>query len=70
MHILESYTNEKCTGNILESLEPNHAGRIYPYVIDNQKLKNDYLYCGHDCSKCSKCEENYKDALINLEEMY
>lgn len=70
LHILESYINEKCTGNILEILEPNHAGRIYPYVIDNQKLKNDYLYCGYDCSKCSKCEENYKNALINLEEMY
>lgn len=70
VQILESYVNEKCTGNILEILEPNHAGRIYPYVIDNQKLKNDYLYCCHDCQKCGKCEENYKNALINLEEMY
>lgn len=70
IHILESYAGEKCTGNILEILEPNHAGRIYPYVIDNQKLKNDYLYCGHDCSKCGKCEENYQNALINLEELY
>ena len=69
IHILECYANEKCVGNILEILEPNHAGRIYPYVIDNQKLKNDYLYCNHNCRECDACRINYENALINLDKI-
>lgn len=67
--ILDNYINGKCVGNILEILEPNHAGRIYPYVIDNKKLDNGYLFCDKNCSYCNKCEKNYKNALIDLSEM-
>ncbi len=70
VHILKSYVNGKCIGNILELLEPNHAGRIYPYVIDNEKLRPDYLNCNKNCSSCGKCAENYKNALINVEQLY
>lgn len=70
MYILNSYVNEKCLGNVLEILEPNHAGRIYPYIIDNQKLKNEYLFCNHDCCGCGKCRQNYDNALMNLEKQY
>lgn len=70
MYILNSYVNERCLGNVLEILEPNHAGRIYPYIIDNQKLKNDYLFCNHDCCGCGKCRQNYDNALMNLEKQY
>lgn len=68
--ILKSYIGGRHSGNVLEILEPNHAGRIYPYVIDNRRLKNDYLYCDKNCSSCGKCEENYRNALINLEKLY
>lgn len=64
--ILKSYVNKKCSGNILEILEPNHASRIYPYVIDNTKLNNSYLFCDKNCSSCGKCRENFENALINL----
>ncbi len=64
--ILKSYINKKCSGNILELLEPNHAGRIYPYVIDNTKLNNGYLFCDKNCSSCGKCRENFENALIDL----
>ena len=70
VQILKSYIQGRHSGNILEILEPNHAGRIYPYVIDNGRLKNDYLYCDKNCSSCGKCEENYLNALINLEKLY
>ena len=66
VQILKSYVSGRCRGNILEILEPNHAGRIYPYVIDNDRLKNDYLYCVKNCDSCTKCEENYNNALVNL----
>lgn len=65
--ILKSYAAQNYSGNILELLEPNHAGRIYPYVLDNKRLKNDYLFCSHNCISCGKCEENFKNALLNLE---
>lgn len=64
--ILKSYINEKCCGNILELLEPNHAGRIYPLVIDNSKLNNSYLYCEKNCKSCTKCFENYQNAVLDL----
>ncbi len=70
LYILESYIKRKCAGNVLEILEPNHAGRVYPYVIDNQKLNNSYLYCTHNCLNCDKCKQNYENALVNLEQLY
>lgn len=70
LHILRSYLSGKCTGNILELLEPNHAGRIYPYVIDNQKLSNDWLFCSHNCESCTKCRDLYLGALVNLEDKF
>ncbi len=65
--ILKSYIAGKYVGNILEILEPNHAGRIYPYVIDNSRLKNSYLFCDKKCANCDKCIGNYNNALICLE---
>lgn len=67
--ILKSYINKKCSGNILEILEPNHAGRVYPFVIDNSKLNNSYLFCSKNCNSCSMCSENYNNALVDLSEM-
>ncbi len=63
---VESYIQGKYVGNILELLEPNHAGRIYPYVIDNGKLNNSFLYCDKNCADCSKCRDNYENALVDL----
>lgn len=70
VQILNSYISGKCRGNVLEILEPNHAGRIYPFVLDNDKLKSDRLFCDKDCKNCGKCEEEYKNALINIEKLY
>lgn len=64
--ILKSYIKGKYIGNILELLEPNHAGRIYPYLIENSKLNNSYLFCNKKCLTCDKCAENYKKALVEL----
>ena len=67
--ILKSYSREKYTGNILDILEPNHAGRIYPFVIENARMNNSYLFCNKKCSECIKCRENYENALVELSEM-
>lgn len=60
--ILESYIEKKkFIGSALSLLEPDHTGAIYPYFLENSKIKatvkeNKLIY------------ENIKDALIKLEE--
>lgn len=65
-YIIESYIRKKCVGNILRILEPNHSGRIYPYVLDNQKLDNSCIFCDKNCSSCSRCKEIFDRALTDL----
>lgn len=67
--ILRSYIDQKYSGNILELLEPNHSGRIYPYVLDNKKLGNSYLSCDKNCRECNKCREVFEKAFVKLEEV-
>ena len=64
--ILKSYIEGKYVGNILELLEPNHAGRVYPYLLENSNLNNSYLFCNKRCSTCNMCSNNYKNALVDL----
>lgn len=64
--ILRSYLAGHHSGNILELLEPNHAGRIFPYVIDNGSLTECRLFCDKKCSSCNKCEEEFNAAYIKL----
>ena len=54
---------KKFVGNTASLLEPNHAGTIYPYILDNtkiqSKIENDKLLY-----------ENAKQAFVKLEENY
>ncbi len=68
--ILKSYLRQRYSGNITELLEPNHSGAIYPYVIENSKLKNDFLFCDKNCFSCNRCSDIYNNALLNLEEIF
>lgn len=66
--VLKSYMEGRHIGNILELLEPNHSGRLYPYVIDNKKLTDRRLFCGKKCNECSICADELEDALVNIGE--
>lgn len=68
--IIESYAKGAYNGNITELLEPNHSGVLYPFVVDNRKLKNDFMFCDKNCSECGRCDEILNDALVNLEEIF
>ncbi len=65
--ILKSYISGHYSGNVLELLEPNHSADIYPYVLENKKISNSFLYCNKDCDNCGKCMENYINSLVRLE---
>lgn len=60
--ILDAYIkNNSFNGSVLSLLEPNHTGVIYPYILENSKIKSEM------------CDENLKyinieEALIKLEE--
>ena len=62
--VLRAYIEKKSyPGNMAELLEPNHAGTIYPYVLDNGKiervLENGKLIYQNADGAFVKLEENY-----------
>jgi hypothetical protein len=36
--ILTAYINRKHSGSVLDLLEPNHTGLIYPYLLENKNI--------------------------------
>lgn len=62
--ILRAYIErKKFVGNMASLLEPNHAGTIYPYVLENEKIKvkieNGKLIYSDAENAFVKLEENY-----------
>ena len=57
--VLRAYAEERFAGNLLELLEPNHAGVLYPRVIENRDLPEDFgavtSSCTHRCVDCGYC---------------
>ncbi|MBQ7369277.1 MAG: hypothetical protein IJW60_06185, partial [Clostridia bacterium] len=54
---------KKFVGNMASLLEPNHAGTIYPYVLENgkieRKIENGKLIYANGENAFVKLEENY-----------
>ena len=62
--VLRAYVERgKFVGNTASLLEPNHAGTIYPYVLDNgsieSKIENGKLIYLNAENAFKKLEENY-----------
>lgn len=63
VRILSAYIDKSCfTGNIASLLEPNHAGVLYPYILENSKIQ----------TKITNDTLEYKgdNAYIRLEDTY
>ena len=63
VRILQAYAAGHFRGNILELLEPNHAGLIHPYVLENSRIESRV-----EDGKLSYT--NLEEAMIDLEENY
>ena len=62
--VLRAYIEKKSyCGNMAELLEPNHAGTIYPYVLDNGRIE-----CAVEHGKI--IYQNAESAFVKLEENY
>ena len=62
--ILRAYIDRaKYVGNTADLLEPNHAGVIYPYILENHKIcvkyENEKLIYTNENNAFVKLEDNY-----------
>lgn len=68
--VLEAYLAGRFSGNLPELLEPNHAERFYPAVIENSRLPADFgrrvLHCRKNCAKCGYCAAALEQSLVQL----
>ena len=69
--IIEAYCSKKFGGNILDLTEPSHSGHLYPSIIDNSKIPQEYaqnrLNCTKNCEACGYCNLIQKNATITLD---
>jgi hypothetical protein len=65
--ILMSYINGTFNGNILDLLEPDYAGEIYPQVLRNKRFPEDFYKvvgtCDKKCALCDYCDNIYHTVL-------
>lgn len=61
VQILRAYMNGKHAGSVLDLLEPNHSGLLYPYVLENNQITST-LQDG------KLIYSNFENARIKLEE--
>ena len=68
--IIDAYCSGNFSGNILDILEPNHAGVFYPEVIENKKIPDSFadivLNCNKNCKECGYCNLTQKNATVVL----
>ena len=71
--VLRAYAEGRYAGNLPELLEPDHAARLYPAVIENKALPPDFgervSHCGGVCrsgGNCDYCHAAYLGAVRTL----
>ncbi len=68
--ILRAYTDGHFSGNVLELLEPSHAGAFYPTIVDNSRLPGDFSAhragCDQNCAQCNYCDQALAEAGVQL----
>ena len=70
VRVLEAYVGRSFKGGLQSILEPDHSGVMYPLVLENSKIPEDFgrrvSRCGHLCAECGYCKEIFKQATIDL----
>lgn len=70
METLRAYVRGKYSGSLLNLMEPNHSGALYPVVLENSKIEEGYgehvLHCSKDCRNCDYCKRVFEKACVTL----
>jgi len=68
--VLNAYTEERYRGSVMELLEPNHSGALYPQYIENANIRKEFaghvLSCDKHCESCHYCAEVMREACVRL----
>ena len=67
---LSAYVGKHYKGSVMELLEPNHSGILYPQYIENANFKKGFaeyvLNCDKKCEECNFCTEVMRKACVKL----
>jgi collagenase-like PrtC family protease len=68
--VIESYTERKHYGNLMDLFEPGHSILFYPYIIDNSRFPDDWFSkiqdCDKNCHDCSYCSQVLKEVCMKI----
>ncbi len=68
---LRAYFDKSYTGAITDILEPSHTSVLYPEIVENKNIPEDFtktvMSCDKNCGKCGYCAEVFENAKVNLE---
>lgn len=68
--IVNAYVKGSFSGAVHALLEPNHAQRFYPSVVENKKIPADFgervLHCDKACEECGYCRNALGSASVSL----
>ena len=72
IEILKAYTDGHYTGNLASLLEPDHGAAIYPYVLENSLIPEEFgqkvASCKKNCAECGYCENVFKKAMRKIDQ--
>ena len=71
VNVLKAYINKSYRGAVTDILEPSHSDILYPYVIENKNIDENFLNtvlnCKKNCHECNYCKKIYENSLVKLE---
>jgi collagenase-like PrtC family protease len=71
--VIQSYAENKFSGNLLDLTEPGHGLHFKGFILDNTLFPEDWFNtitnCKNECLKCSYCE-NLLKTLLKKQEYY
>jgi collagenase-like PrtC family protease len=69
--VIDAYSRQRYSGNLLDLFEPGHGPLLAPYVVDNDRFPSDWFdktsECNKNCEQCSYCNEVWEKVSVNTE---
>lgn len=72
VRVLRSYIERRYTGSVMDLLEPDHSGAVYPLLVENSAIGPEFMErvtkCDRICETCGFCRDVLRKATVFLEE--